>query len=164
MIIAIDPGANGAIVHEITGACRDDTATIVVPMPATRGDAITLARGLCFNEAGASVVYIEKIAGFIPGGGAGQMFHFGVNVERIGCAFQSAGARIVEVPPKTWQKALGLGGSEKIKDKAKAKRDWKNKLKAEAQRRFPGIKVTLANADALLIFEYARAAEREFLS
>jgi hypothetical protein len=39
--------------------------------------------------------------------------------------------------------------------------EWKNKLKAEAQRRFPKQKVTLANADALLIYEWARETKPE---
>lgn len=39
---------------------------------------------------------------------------------------------------------------------AKYKTAWKNKLKAEAQRLFPSIKVTLKTADALLIYEYAK--------
>lgn len=38
---------------------------------------------------------------------------------------------------------------------ARATRDWKNKLKAESQRRFPTLSNTLANADALLILDYS---------
>jgi len=40
-----------------------------------------------------------------------------------------------------------------------AKRDWKNKLKAMAQRLFPGARVTLDTADALLLLEYAMRRE-----
>lgn len=88
--------------------------------------------------------------------------------------------RTVEITPKAWQKELGLGGSDRIspprmpngldqRGKAvwkslnslaiasakahndKAKREWKNKLKGEAYRRFPELKITLKNCDALLI-------------
>ena len=39
---------------------------------------------------------------------------------------------------------------------AREKTAWKNKLKAEAQRRFPDLRVTLKTCDALLILEVAR--------
>ena len=64
-------------------------------------------------------------------------------------ALMAFGWRIIEVPPVRWQKWLGIGrcGGDK------------NKLKAEAQRRFPNDRVTLMTADALLILDYARAME-----
>lgn len=176
-LIAVDPGASGAIAWLPQGG-----TPAVENMPETRGDAIALLRQIA--EPGA-VAYIEKINGWIPDGGAAQMFEFGKNVERVGCILETLGVRLIEVSPKDWQKALSLGGTGKQKvpspprglDKAakkawrvehadeiraiKAKngaivRDWKNKLKAEAQRRFPGLTVTLKNADALLLLEYAR--------
>lgn len=59
--------------------------------------------------------------------------------------------RIIIVPPKKWQTALGLGNSKEL-----TKTQWKNKLKNRAQQLFPKIDVTLATADALLICEAAR--------
>jgi len=55
---------------------------------------------------------------------------------------------LVEVAEQ-WQKWLQIGkcGGDK------------NKLKAEAQRRFPEHKVTLKTSDALLILDYAMARE-----
>jgi hypothetical protein len=50
------------------------------------------------------------------------------------------------VPPKKWQKVIGFQ-----KRPGEEQRVWKNRLKEEAQRRFPSVKVTLNNADALLI-------------
>jgi hypothetical protein len=55
------------------------------------------------------------------------------------------------VRPQTWQKNLGIGTSRTCASKT----EWKNKLKALAQRKFPDAKVTLATADALLILDYA---------
>jgi hypothetical protein len=55
------------------------------------------------------------------------------------------------VPPKKWQQALGLGSAKDL-----TKTQWKNKLKNKAQQLYPQIKVTLATADALLIYEAAR--------
>lgn len=117
------------------------------------------------------------------------MFEFGKSVERVGCILETLGVRIIEVGPKEWQKALHLGAKEKVtfplppkgldrKDraawnaensesiksakrlKAQSKTAWKNKLKEEAQRRFPQLDITLKTADALLILDYAREMER----
>jgi hypothetical protein len=169
-IIAIDPGASGGIAVDQGGRVT------LRAMPDTRGDCITHLRSELSTATGPVVAYIEKINGYIPMAGASMMFEFGKQVERIGCILEVLGCRIIEVPPQTWQKALGLGNVGRVKadrdageeDKknvrnlnAKIKRDWKNKLKAEAQRRFPGVSVTLETADALLILEYARIQERK---
>ena len=53
--------------------------------------------------------------------------------------------------PQDWQKGFGLGTASACA----SKRIWKNKLKAEAQRRFPHLNVTLKTADALLILEHS---------
>ena len=61
------------------------------------------------------------------------------------------GYRIVLVQPKVWQAALGLGSATGM-----SKTEWKNKLKNRAEQLYPDIKVTLATADALLIYEAAK--------
>lgn len=177
-LIAVDPGASGAIATLQHGKVE------VFNMPETRGDTIKLIKTI-LNESTDAEAYMEKINGWIPDGGASQMFEFGKSVERIGCILETLDVRIVETAPKDWQKKLNLGGIGKLKvpqppkgldRKAKAEwkeahadeikeikaknaalsRDWKNKLKAEAQRRFPNCNVTLKTADALLILETAR--------
>jgi hypothetical protein len=184
-LIAIDPGASGGI------AVQQDTSTAVFAMPETRGDAIALFLGIVKDPSNTEA-YIEKISGFIPDGGASQMFEFGKSVERMGCILETIGVRIIEVTPQSWMKSLSLGKmdkspiprppkgmfgpalsiwkqqhAEEIKSakaaNARLKTEWKNKLKAEAQRRFPSIKVTLKNCDALLILEAAKQKERNQL-
>jgi hypothetical protein len=173
MIIAIDPGASGAIAW-----CQNSGLYVhVIPMPETRRDTIdAIKKALGTDSSETSVCYHEKIAPFIPDGGASMMFSFGANVERCGCIVETLGIRLIEVPPKTWQKALGLGSSDRMKVPAKgtasieeikaakehnrrAKSEWKNKLKEESQRRFPNHNVTLKTCDALLILEFARINE-----
>lgn len=70
-----------------------------------------------------------------------------------------------EMDPKTWQKALGIPPRRRKPRKPKpfiqypseeSKSEWKNRLKAKAQALFPGLDITLATADALLIAEVAR--------
>ena len=170
MIIAIDPGASGAVVVDLNGEVESFT------MPVTRRDCFALADKLVRKIFPARpVVYTERITGFVAGAGAGQMFKFGEVVERINCAFEFAGCRMIEVAPQKWQKHIGVGHAVLIKPElnatpqtkqaaraanAKLKRGRKNQYKAEAQRRFPEVKVTLVNADALLLLEYGRWMEQ----
>lgn len=184
-IIAVDPGVNGGVAW-IGG---DSPRVQAVHMPATVNDSVRLFCDIVKDMNGEFVAYIEKISGYIPGAG-GMLFEFGRQVERPSAILTTLGIRIIEVTPQNWQKGLSLGNSgrgrvpsvprgldepgkaawraahaEEIKAvksaNARLKRDWKLKLRGEAQRRFPGIDVTLATADCLLILEYGRMQERE---
>lgn len=62
-----------------------------------------------------------------------------------------------DVPPKRWQNGLAIPP----KFKGESDNSWKNKLKTEAIRLFPAVKVTLWNADALLIAYYCRQVFNE---
>jgi hypothetical protein len=144
-------------------------------MPETETDVVNMLReAIATRPIGSEVVVtIEKVGGYA--GGAGQpgsaMFSFGKGVGILYGALLMAQVRIEEVTPQKWQKALSLGNKESIRcpinaspierkriaaQNARYKTEWKNKLKAEAQRLFPSVKVTLKTADALLIYEYAR--------
>jgi len=60
-----------------------------------------------------------------------------------------------DCPPKRWQKGLG------IPERGDAdEREWKNRLKATAQRMFPDVRMTLKNCDALLIAEHCRRTHK----
>lgn len=185
-IIACDPGSSGGIAWR--SPMNNNHAQ---KMPETRREVIDLLKHeIGENRDGSAVAYIEKVAPYIPMAGASAMFEFGRSVERVGCILETLGVRLIEVPPQAWQKALNLGKSERVpvpkmpkglsglqkhewKDanaaaiksanthNATAARDWKNKLKGEAQRRFPEIKVTLAICDSLLLLDYAIQRERD---
>lgn len=184
--VVADPGASGAI------AWSNRHGAFVEPMPVTRRDAIELIDKALY-DAVKPVAYIEKVAPFIPDGGASQMFQYGRMVERIGCILELRGVRLIEVTPQNWQKELNLGKSDRIAPprmppkmpkpqqivwreqnklaiksakahNQKAKRDWKNKLKDEAQRRFPKLSVTLKTCDALLLLDAAIKLEGEKLN
>jgi hypothetical protein len=53
------------------------------------------------------------------------------------------------VRPQAWQKAVGMARTKGMGQTA-----WKNKLKGEAQRRFPDLKITLKTSDALLVLAH----------
>ena len=82
------------------------------------------------------------------------MFKFGENCGFMKGVVQTLGIKLELVRPQVWQKAFGLGTAAGCASKTV----WKNKLKAEAQRRFPHLSVTLKTADALLILEWAEGA------
>ena len=80
-----------------------------------------------------------------------RSYTFGENAGFLKGVLQTLGIRLVLVRPQEWQKAFGLGTASSCA----SKNIWKNKLKAEAQRRFPHLRVTHKTADSLLILEYA---------
>ena len=129
--------------------------------------------------AAGAVCYLEEVSGFAGQGQPGSsMFKFGSGYGFLrGCAM-ALGYRLELVRPQKWQKSLGIGNAStllpddfKARDPAQqralravAKREWKRKLLAHAERLYPCQRVTLATADALLILDYAtnaRARGRE---
>lgn len=97
-------------------------------------------------------VYMEEVGGYVGKAQPGSaMFVFGRNTGFLIGAIMALGFRLEMVRPQTWQKNLGIGTSRTCASKS----EWKNKLKALAQRKFPAANVTLATSDALLILDYA---------
>jgi hypothetical protein len=144
---AVDPGKNGGIAVRYQG-----DRVLAFRMPATEGDLRDLFVRL-YNPDNPTVAYVEKVGGYIGGPGApgSAMFNFGRNFGFILGAFASLYIRTELITPQQWQKRLSLGTSKGMNPT-----EWKNKLKAEAQRRFPDMTVTLYTADALLILEATR--------
>lgn len=156
IIIAIDPGANGGIASNFNSAAVGDKHLnpYAVKMPETEMDFIHMMNNVkCVAEMTDMkvTVILEQVSGFAggPGQPGSRMFNFGKWYWGPLFTCQALGFRVELVRPQKWQKYFSLGTQTGM-----SKTEWKNKLKAEAQRRFPGIKVTLATADALLLLEY----------
>ena len=60
------------------------------------------------------------------------------------------GIELEEPRPPVWQKRFALG----TRSSCASDTEWKNKLKSEAQRLYPLMKITHSTADALLILHY----------
>ena len=150
-IIAIDPGAKGGL------ACRMLGTTTAYALPETDGDRLELLRELKASadvEGEAVVVVLEKVSGFVGKRQPGSaMFNFGSGYGFLIGAVMALQIRLVLVTPQLWQKFFQLGKGADCASQSV----WKNKLKAEAQRRHPTLKVTHATADALLICDWAAA-------
>lgn len=144
-MLAIDPGASGGIASVTINGMVD-----AIKMPETEGDVLEKLKNLKVYH---DTIIIEQVGGYVGGAGSpgSAMFNFGRGFGFLLGVAMTLGYKIIMVRPQTWQKALSLGNS-----KGMTKTEWKNKLKAEAQRRFPKLSVTLSTADALLILEYGR--------
>src|SRR4051812_47537243 len=135
-------------------------------MPETQGDLLALVRELktaatiegCEPHGPNEIVCVlEEVSGFAGRAQPGSaMFRFGEHFGFVKGVVQALGLRLVMGRPQVWQKGFGLGKASA----GSSKSEGKNKLKAEAQRRFPHLSVTLRTADALLILEYA--LQRQF--
>lgn len=145
-IIGIDPGTGGGIAY-----FHPDGTIGAEKMPDTEGDVVARLRLLRGHDATPPTVWIEKVQpGGLAAGKAGRMgsksaFTFGRGVGVLHAACIALGFSIRQVRPQEWQSAMGCltHGDKRIS-------------KAEAQRRWPHMKVTHAIADALLIAEYGR--------
>lgn len=140
--IGIDPGKSGGIAYV------DDSGNFDAwKIPATERDTLDIIAGLACD--GSVRAIIEKVASR-PGQGVVSMFTFGQNYGMLRAFLVASFIPFEAVPPGTWQREFSL-----IDPKA-TKTQKKNKHKAHAQQLFPGIKITHANADALLIAEYCK--------
>ena len=144
-LIAIDPGQSGGVAFWNSNIIQAHS------MPDTEGDILALLRSICENP-GSTIAFVEEVGGYIgKAQPASSAFKFGRGFGFLLGCLQTLGVRIELVRPQKWQKTLSLGNSKDCPNKT----EWKNKLKAMAQRLFPQIHVTLATTDALLILEFA---------
>lgn len=161
-IIGIDPGSSGGIAWQ-----HGDEKPCAVKMPETPGDVVETLRGIQFNAEKLTddcEAHVELVGGHVGKNQPGStMFVFGKGAGIIEGALMALGIRIILHRPQAWQKTFGFGKKTKrTTAKGKVVTDdtaWKNKLKAESQRRFPHLKVTNATADALLILEHGRGVK-----
>lgn len=143
-VIGIDPGKDGGIV--VITPCGSITPK---KMPETDKDLCDAIRGWPKP----TVAYVEKV-GSTPQMGVVSAFKFGQSVAAIRMACVASGIRLEYVTPQKWQREFGLI----VKGRGLGQDDTskKNRNKARAQELFPGLKVTHAIADALLIAEFGR--------
>jgi hypothetical protein len=150
-ILAIDPGKGGGLAVLCNGE------TDARKMPETLKELADTARALTLMQPQPCVCYLEAVPKFCGSNRpAATIFTLAESFGAAQGILASIGIRTILVRPQDWQKGLNLG---KRKD-CKNDHAWKAKLKAEAQRRFPSLTVTLATADALLLLDYALRQEK----
>ena len=146
IVMGIDPGKSGGI------AVIADGQAEAWKMPDTERDILDL-----IASTGAELAVMEKV-GATPQMGVVSAFQFGYSSGVLRAAVLAARVRLELVAPSTWQRAFGLV----VRGRRLAKGDTakKNRNKARAQEMFPGLKITHATADALLLAEYGRRLGR----
>lgn len=141
-IIGVDPGASGGIAKIHNGE-----VVYVKKMPDTELDLFALFKSLNGDD---PTVFIERVSAG-PNDGKVSAFKFGMNYGSLRMAIIASGFRMLVVTPSKWCGAMGLK-----RNKNESQTAWKNRHKAMAQELFPGVNITHAIADALLIAEYGR--------
>lgn len=153
IILGIDPGAKGAYAVRWedgrTTAARFDSESGFLDSMLEIADKATI-EGLTVTA------YIEQVGGFVGKAQPGShMFNFGRNFGFLLGVCQALAFKVELVRPQVWQKAYPTRTS-----KTENGTQHKRELKDHAARLYPQQKVTLANADALLILDYATKKER----
>lgn len=97
------------------------------------------------------VCYLEDVGKGVPGQSSSATAVFARHCGHLEMALMSENIAIIKTLPSKWQKKLGIGKSSNFA----SKNAWKNAIKAKEQERHPTIKVTLKNADALGMLDYA---------
>ncbi len=158
-VIGIDPGASGALSY---------TNSKEIDVRSQKCHELISYRNIGLNIVTTAytdkkiVAYIEKVHA-MPHDGRSSLFKFGVNYgvwlgllhSKIGHTSKNL-KQIVEVSPQKWMKFWENKIGEKL---PKVKKDRKNKLKEIASNN-TSEKVTLWNADAILITMYGMYTEQ----
>jgi hypothetical protein len=139
-LLCIDVGKSGGI------AFGTGPIPAAIKMPDTHVEVAHMIREFFPDR-----IYIEQVNGYGGNeeGRGNAMFNFGSTYwgpQYLAAAFDIP---CELVRPQKWQKSLGLGSSGGDKP------EFKRKLKAAAQRLFPGLKPTMLTCDAILIYHAA---------
>ena len=134
-MIAIDPGMNGAI------AWKDQDGIVrTTNMPDTHPEIADFLREIYLNLTKTSCV-IEKVGGYQPGNSGPAAAKFARHCGNLEAILYCLGISTIQIPPQVWMKKLGA--------LPKDKKDRKKKIQEIMASRYPHLKVTLKNADAL---------------
>ncbi len=145
LIIAIDPGSSGAICSIKNGKVS------VINMPKDVSDLGEYFKTLIEGES-QPFCFIERVQSWVSDQEQGGK-RFGIEkmlrqYTELKTVMKMLGIPFHETQSRTWQKAFLMG------KKFESKADRKRFLKEVCQEKFPQIKVTLKNCDALLILLY----------
>lgn len=148
MIIAIDPGATGAIAMKCT-CC--ESQPVCVKMPKDRKEIRELFSGIAVTSTlnhGKVVVILEQIGTVaFNDNSPATISILNRHVGHVEVSLDVAYLDFEEVHPRTWMKLIG--------PLPKGYADRKRAIKEAMQERWPDTKVTLWNADALGILHWA---------
>jgi Holliday junction resolvasome RuvABC endonuclease subunit len=146
--LGIDPGASGGLAFLQITPHGDLDEAAVYPIGETEHDTASIIAAYSIGCYRIIMAAIEKVHSF-PGQGVSSTFKFGQNYGFLRGLLVGRKIPFIEVPPQTWQKALGC-----------LSHGDKNITKARAQQLYPHLKITHKTADALLIARYLYLREK----
>lgn len=157
-VIGIDPGSNGGIAVFIPGR-----PVKTVHNPKDVRDIMDFLK--YYNENYKPIVFLEKLNirpddvsvdenGQKNMGKVYRIEKLMANYEHLKALIEVAGVPYVMVHPLSWQTKLKL----RVRGQQEEKTERKRRYVAKAGELYPGVKVTLWNADALLIMHFGRWA------
>lgn len=149
VVVGIDPGQRGSICAIQVKSLE----AIFYPTSEKPIDIVGFFEQLD-RECDIRVIMIEDVHA-IPGTAAGSNFKFGYNVGVINALAQVTGHRVDLVPPKRWQKAVGVKQGTKGKDIKIAVAGICDRLYPKAKIRGPKGGLLDGRSDALMIAHYA---------
>lgn len=148
MFLGIDPGKSGgvAMINPERAIC------FAIKMPAGEEGIARLFEEIAIEHrpAACCLEYVHAM----PNQGVTSMFNFGANYGAIKAALYAARIDFTVVTPVKWQRTIGIMAT------GLPKTQKKNQHKQRASDLFPGVKMTHAIADALLIAEYTRMVNK----
>lgn len=147
--MGIDPGASGGIAM-ILGSAGGDSVTFK-SMPDSEPGVWDLVQMMA-DPVNKVFACIEWITPAFFGAGKASMSKLYGSYKALRMALVAADIAFEDVKTAQWARALDIPPRKRVEGRA----EWKNRLKARAEELFPGLKITLATADALLIAEYCR--------
>ena len=150
-VIAIDPGAKGAIASYATSyeppADPRWTVERLRETPQDRFSQLEEYGKAASRLEAPRIAILEAVGGFTGSPQPGsRMFVFGQGFGQLEGILVALGYQIIRVRPQAWQGTLSLKSRP-----GEAKPDHKRRMRAKALDLFPQLKPTLDQADALLI-------------
>jgi hypothetical protein len=152
LYLGIDPGKTGA------GVLVDQRGLMVDSFRFAKHTLEETDAWLAELRGGGHVAALEKVASS-PQMGVRSAFSFGRSLGQIEALLVSSGIRIVRVAPRTWQKTFGIQPRRK-KPNPETQTQFKKRVRALAEERFPGHIKTADLADAALLAEWCRRDAR----
>ena len=157
-VIGIDPGSNGGIAIFIP-----EMKTKAIKMPKDNSELAVMFQYYAENYK--PIIFLEKLSvrpddvavGTDGKPNMGKIFRIQkmmANFEHLKALIETAGIPYALVHPMTWQTKLKL----RVRGQHEEKADRKRRYKEVAAQYYPGIDVTLWNADALLLMHFGRWA------
>ena len=143
LFIGIDPGKNGGV------ACIYEDRLLADRCPSTIAEMAQYIESICSKAQDIQKFAVIERVHSMPGQGVVSTFTFGQNFGAWKAILSSYKIPYVETTPYKWMKTFGsFSGMDK--------KERKHRLKEIALQQYPGYKINLTIADAILIAVYCR--------